>query len=68
MGFTGTFLVFRKNQQYYVYDEDLTKIASNYESSLGEFRKAVGETINFRKNGQIHTYDRDLDKISSRYE
>ncbi|WP_300104908.1 hypothetical protein [uncultured Alistipes sp.] len=58
LGFSGTFMVFRKNKMYYSYDERCKEIAHNWESSLGEFRSVAGNSVNFRKNKMIYTMDK----------
>ena len=56
MGFSGTFIVFRRNKMFYTMDDRLKEIARNWESTLGEFRNV------------IYTYDSRLKEISRRWE
>ncbi len=68
MGFSGTFLIFRRNKMYYTMDECLKEIAHNWESSLGEFKSIAGNSVNFRRNRMIYTYDSRLKEQSHRWE
>ena len=68
LGFSDVFMVFRKNNMYYSYDERCKEIAHDWENSLGEFRNVAGTFINFRKNKMIYTRDRFFKEISHRWE
>ena len=68
LGFSGTFMVFRKNKMYYSYDERCKEIAHNWESSLGEFRSVAGNSVNFRKNKMIYTMDKFFTLIPQHFD
>lgn len=67
MDFSDTFLIFKRNNQYYSYDENFKELAREFDSRLGICRKVVGAVTTFKKDNQIYTYDRFFKEISRRF-
>jgi len=66
LGFTDKFIVFHKGNYFATYDENFKKIKDIHGNIVGEFKNAVGTSINFVKGNYIVTFDVMFKKISER--